>query len=219
MLLMCLIVLVVVIAVGIIVVAFTTRTWVHRLRRHEIRDNIEFQRVEVEKINAQNQINSLQAQIDVLNEDVPQSQRALTIEDPIQVIAPATFVTLLFPTVSFEQGVTYNTTTGGFTVASAGFYQLNADIQALTVPTGAPLVEIELFASIGTPTGTTPKYGRTRIQTADAPPTAALSSSSGVRLDAGAIVYFVTRILNADSASTSTANVGQNNASIVRVSI
>lgn len=212
-----LLVLVVVVAVAVVVLAYTARRTAHRLRRHEVRDDDAFRNLAARDTIQQSQLAALQAQIDALAATPPQSQRALTAADPVQAIPVDTFTALLFPTVAFEDGVSYNALTGGFTVSADGMYALSADLQAFTVAAGVDEVEVELFASVGPFSGVTPKYGRQRVQVPAPPPTAALSTCSLVRLGAGATVYFVTRVLNAASASTSLLNVAQNNAAVLRV--
>jgi len=149
----------------------------------------------------------------------PQSTRYLGADDDPQIVEIGTYVPLLFPSITKEDQIVYNSKTGGFQVQKTGLYQASADVQELVVSPVEPdaTVTAELFVSIGAAGDDTAKYGRISVPVTSEDPTTALSTATNVYLTAGSVVYFVTRVLNATSSETPPVNFAQNNATLVWV--
>jgi len=87
--------------------------------------------------------------------------------DPFQTILPAGSAVLFYQESSQTADIEYNATTGVFTVAKSGIYDISFDAEVVIQATADFLGEVEGYVSIGTPTALTPKYGRIRIAVPD----------------------------------------------------
>jgi hypothetical protein len=143
--------------------------------------------------------------------------------DPVQIVPPATFVPVLFPSLTKQSGIVYDSSSGGFTPSKSGIYDVTFDVQALSIGPGGPIAEVfaEVFISKSLPTTGSVKYGRTLIAVPHVVSVLyvhAMATSFQIACQANETLYCVIRIFSTASAIVPSFNAGECNVTILKVS-